>query len=111
MKKLYKLLVKPYISEPEKPSLNLLDGNNIQLKCALKYDSLRNLTWSWKRNNLEIKYDLDRIKIDNSVPGESVVFIKSASFADDGVYRCSISDDIANNEMHFQEIKLNIKSM
>ncbi len=102
--------VKPYIFEPEESKLITVDGNNVRLKCSLKYghENTKNLTWIWKHDNDLIVSNNVKFIIDNSDEKNSILIIKKASFLDLGFYKCIISD--GSNEIHHQSICLEVKS-
>ena len=104
-------LVKPYISEPEESKLVSVDGNNVKLKCSLKYgyENITNLTWIWRHENDLINSDGVKFIIDNSDQKTSVLTIKGVGFLDLGFYKCIIND--GPKELHFQSICLEVKSI
>jgi hypothetical protein len=83
---------------PEKTSVSIMEGGNVELKCALLYGAEENqkIKWTWQEDDTPIvKTDWINIENDNILHTTKLI-LRQVSLTQRGVYDCIAENKYGN---------------
>lgn len=102
--------VAPYLFKPDKPSVTITEGGNVELKCIQLFGENVELKWIWRRSNgTEISPETDeRYSIDKSQSNQTILTINKVVDSDKGEYECELKNQFGSNT---EKIQLRVKGI
>lgn len=84
------------IEEPD-PAIMALKGENVSLICKAVSNSVSNMTFLWKKNNIELTYPKDLVSLKHNPDGKSLeatsnLTLTKMEHAHAGKYQCVVSN-------------------